>query len=615
MMFKPLTCSVFLSFLVAACPTCFAQHSVARQWNELLLDAIRVDTPRPTVHARNLFHTSAAIYDGWAAYDSTALGYFGREKLTAADVAAARHEAISYAAHRVLSSRFAASPGAATSLASFDAKMDEFGYERNFTSTVGDSPAALGNRIAEQVIQAGLADGSNEQNNYASPPGYYLPVNPPLDVTSSGTTLIDKNRWQPLTVQGNTQQFLTPHWKEVTGFAQTRRGTGPFIDAGPVPLLGGPADADFKRAASDVIRYSSTLDPNSGTTINISPSVVGNHLLGTNVGSGHPVNPSTGLPYPPNVVRLGDWGRVLSEFWADGPNSETPPGHWNTILNGVSDHPDLEKRIGGVGPIVSDLEWDAKAYFALNGAVHDSAIVAWDNKEVYDYVRPISMVRHMGGLGQSSDPGLPRYHADGLLLEPGLIELISIETTAAGQRHENLAGHEGEIAIMAWQGHPDAPNGIGGVGWIPAEDWLPYQAENFVTPPFAGFISGHSTFSRASAEVLAAITSDEYFPGGIGEFAFHAGDYLNFEDGPSQDITLQWATFFDAADEAGLSRLYGGIHVEADDLLGRIVGSDIGTDAYALASKYFEGVPEPAGSNLMIAALVLFSVVRRKKTL
>lgn len=304
--------------------------------------------------------------------------------------------------------------------------------------------------------------------------------------------------------------------------------------------------------------------------------------------------------------------RIWSEFWADGPNSETPPGHWNTILNGVSDHPNLIKRIGGVGPVVSDLEWDAKAYFALNGAVHDSAIVAWDNKVAYDYVRPISMVHYMGGLGQSSDANLPSYHTDGLPLEPGLIELIGSETTATGQRHENLAGHEGEIAIMAWQGHPDNADGIGGVGWILAEDWLPYQAKNFVTPPFAGFISGHSTFSRASAEVLAAITGDEYFPGGIGEFAFDAGAYLKFEDGPSQNITLQWATYFDASDEAGLSRLYGGIHVQADDFRGRIVGSEIGVDAYALASQYFEGVPEPAASTLMLVAFALIGVIRRK---
>jgi len=49
-------------------------RSVARVWDEALLDAIRRDVPAPTVHARNLFHTSAAMWDAWAAYDPQADG-------------------------------------------------------------------------------------------------------------------------------------------------------------------------------------------------------------------------------------------------------------------------------------------------------------------------------------------------------------------------------------------------------------------------------------------------------------------------------------------------------------------------------------------------------------
>ena len=52
-------------------------------------------------------------------------------------------------------------------------------------------------------------------------------------------------------------------------------------------------------------------------------------------------------------------------------------------------------------------------------------------------------------------------------------------------------------------------------------------------------------------------------------------------------MTLQWATYYDAADEAGISRLYGGIHVPADDFAGRIMGSRIGKDAYARALEVF----------------------------
>ena len=60
---------------------------------------------------------------------------------------------------------------------------------------------------------------------------------------------------------------------------------------------------------------------------------MGNNTLGTNDGTGHAVNPVTGQPYAPQIVPQADFGRVLAEFWADGPHSETPPGHWNVIAN------------------------------------------------------------------------------------------------------------------------------------------------------------------------------------------------------------------------------------------------------------------------------------------
>jgi len=109
-----------------------------------------------------------------------------------------------------------------------------------------------------------------------------------------------------------------------------------------------------------------------------------------------------------------------------------------------------------------------------------------------------------------------------------------------------------------------------------------------VTPAFAGYVSGHSTFSRAGAEVLTAMTGDSFFPGGLGEWTV-AADSLEFEAGPAQPVTLQWATYADAADEAGRSRLYGGIHVWADDLPARQIGFDVGRDAWALAEQHFDG--------------------------
>jgi hypothetical protein len=121
--------------------------SVARRWDEATLDAIRRALPNPPLHARNLFHTSAAMWDAWAAYEPTASGYFLNEKHTASDVAAAREEAMSYAAYRVLTERYMKATGGSDSLSEFDDVMDSLCYPLTVTTTQGDSPAAVGKRI------------------------------------------------------------------------------------------------------------------------------------------------------------------------------------------------------------------------------------------------------------------------------------------------------------------------------------------------------------------------------------------------------------------------------------------------------------------------------------
>ena len=143
-------------------------------------------------------------------------------------------------------------------------------------------------------------------------------------------------------------------------------------------------------------------------------------------------------------------------------------------------------------------------------------------------------------------------------------------------------------------GEPAAPaTQTSGVRWLRAVEWAPYQKKTFVTPAFAGFTSGHSTFSRAAAEVLTRFTGSAFVPGGLGEFHARAGEYLTFEDGPSVDVHVQWATYYDAADMAGQSRLWGGIHVQADDFMGRMTGSQVGIGAWQLATRYFDGTAVP----------------------
>src|SRR5437762_6202550 len=271
------------------------------------------------------------------------------------------------------------------------------------------------------------------------------------------------------------------------GYARPRSQESLQIEPGQPPI-GTPANAAYKQAAVDVIRRSAELDPADGQTIDIGLDGLGNNPLGTNDGHGYTVNPLTGQAYAPERVLQADFARVLAEFWADGPNSETPPGHWNVIANTVSDSPGLASRIGPGA--ASRLRWDVKLYFALNGSVHDAAIAAWGIKRAYQSVRPISMIRYLAGQGQSSNRSLPSYDPEGVPLVPGLTELITPESSAPGQRHAALADHVGEIAIRAWRGSPKDAGQTSGVGWILGSRWVPYQKPTFVTPAFPGWVSG-----------------------------------------------------------------------------------------------------------------------------
>ncbi|HHM21716.1 MAG TPA: T9SS type A sorting domain-containing protein [Bacteroidetes bacterium] len=618
-----------------------AQHSIARQWNEKVLDAIRGDFARPTVHARNLFHTSMAMYDAWAAYDTLADTYLLGKTVhgytcpfdgvpVPTDVEAARREAISFGVYRLLRHRFLTSPSAFELFTDIDFFMASLGYDTDNTSVdypSGD-PAALGNYIAQQIINYGLQDGSNEQFGYQNL--YYEPVNPPLIMAQPGNPdIIDMNRWQPLTldifidqsgnpIPFNTPDFLSPEWGQVTPFSlkeeEATTYTRDFFDyivyhdPGPPAYLDttmtGGVSEEYKWGYTLVAVWSSHLHPSDSVMWDISPGSIGNidvsqyptdiaglrnfyNLMeGGDPGLGHDLNPATGQPYEPQIVPRADYARVLAEFWADGPDSETPPGHWFTILNYVNDNPLLVKKFGGQGPVLNNLEWDVKSYLMLGGGMHDVAIASWGIKGWYDYIRPVSAIRGMAEFGQSSDPNLPSYHPGGIHLVPGVVEVVMPGDPLQGASGE----HVGKIKLKAWRGPDyiaDPLTDDAGVGWILAENWWPYQRPSFVTPPFAGYVSGHSTYSRAAAEILTALTGDPFFPGGMGEFHCPKNEFLVFEDGPSVDLTLQWATYRDASDQCSLSRIWGGIHPPVDDMPGRLIGIKIGLEAFDKAEKIF----------------------------
>lgn len=631
-----------------------SEDNIAHLWNEQVLEGIRNDFARPTVHARNLLHTSVAMFDCWTAYDNGPTEQFFLGKTwagfecpfegvsipsTASAVQAAREQAISYAMYRMISHRFANSPDGEITMFNINSLMAQLGYDIGFTSTdyVNDGPKALGNYVAAQLIAFGLQDGSNEADGYVA--DCYEPINPNILPEMPGNpNVVDPNHWQPIELtlfidqSGNAStavpSFVGPEWGEVVPFA---------LDSADLELLerdgclyhvwknpGNPVYLDSTSVASGlddlwkwnftmVSVWSSHLDPTDGVIWDISPGNMGsdgsfvtepgnfaefyNFFEGGGLHPGHEVNPYTGEPYEPQFVPRGDYARCLAEFWADGPDSETPPGHWFTLLNDIMGYPEFQYRWRGQGPVIDELEFTVKAYLALAGAMHDCAVATWSVKGYHDYARPVSAIRYMAERGQSSDTTLANYHPAGLPLIPGYVEVVE-EGDPLAQFNPDAVG---EIKVLAWRG-PDYVEvpfiDEAGVGWILAKNWWPYQRPSFVTPPFAGYVSGHSTFSRAAAEVLTLLTGSEYFPGGLGSWPVVMNQFLVFEDGPSMSFELQWATYYDAANESALSRMWGGIHPPMDDGRGRQIGVEVGIQAFHCAEGYaFPEWAEGCGGN------------------
>jgi hypothetical protein len=446
-----------------------AGANVVLRWNDALLDAVRMTRMGPPITARALAIVHTAVYDAWTPYTEAAVPtQLGPPRRPQSErTLANKSEATSYAAYRALLDLFPSQK------ASFDnLMMNGLGYDPADTSTKGSSPSAIGNLAAERVLDTRLYDGSNQANGYADTTNY-LPVNTP-------DQLNDPNRWQPLRVpngQGgyNVQKFLAPHWGQVRPFGLASGSELRNVVAG---MLKSYPDKHYVDQHSEVLQISADLDGRKKT---------------------------------------------IAEYWADGPASETPPGHWNLIAQYVSQRDS------------HDLDRDVKLYVVLNNTLMDCAIAAWDVKRYYDTVRPISAIRFL----------------------------------YAGKK------------VRAWGG-PGA-----GTRTIDGATWHPYQPATFVTPPFAEFISGHSTFSRAAAEVLKSFT-------GRGEYGDSwtqpAGASL-IEPGvtPSTPVRLSWETFTGAAEEAGMSRLFSGIHTSDGNVGGLKLGEEVAKRAWSKAQTYFNG--------------------------
>ena len=474
-----------LLILIGALPWAVSA-SVVSDWNKVALAEVRLAKQGPPVVARSLAIAHTCMYDAWASYNDKALGAVVGNTLrrpTAQRNEANRKEAISHAAYGCLRNVF---PAGETRLR---AALTAMGYNPDNQSVDPSTPAGLGNSVALAVIASRRNDGSNQYGDLA--PGAYkdytgyaaqngpLPYCMPQMLVCAPLVIQDEYKWQPLYNNlGVLQSFIAPHWDKVKPFAMT--SADQFDDLPGVksmPSIQRDNPVRYRNNVDLVLKYSRELTPER---------------------------------------------KLLVEYWADGPESEFPPGHWGLFAQHVSDRD--KNSIGK----------DAKMFFVMHNASFDAGIAAWHLKRKFEGVRPITAVRFFKQ-GQS---------------------------------------------IMAWGG-PGRP-----VEAIQGEKWIAYNPGSNPTPAFPGYVSGHSTFSSASATVLQLFTGSDRFDYKVTIPA----NFGRVEPGvPAVPTVISYKKFSDAVYDAGMSRLYGGIHFKDDNTAGQLVGNAVGQLAYAKAKTLFKG--------------------------
>lgn len=416
------------------------------------------------------------------------------------------------------------------------------------------SSANIGVTMGNALVASRSNDGSNQSNGYADTTGY-TPVN-------SSTNVVDITRWTPETVpiddaSGPVQSALHPHWGGVTTFGTA--SSTQFLPPAPQPFLL-DSNATANLAAKTITRA-------NGTVIPISKALIGVDINPAFISQAEEV-----VAFSASLGRAnGDEQKLIAEFWEDPSGTPYPPGTWMFFGQKIAES------------TTPDLDADIPLFFGTGNAVMDAGIATWQAKYDYEYTRPVRAIRELGELGLIGD--------------------------------ENA---EGEYEIDAYTGPAN------GTQTILANEFDTYQTpDGDVSPPFPEFTSGHSAFSAAAATLFGLLTGSDDFVLGDGttglSVTFDPGD-SRFEPGltPSTAVTLTWDTFLDAADEAGLSRLYGGIHFEEGDLFGRDLGVAVGESVFERTQFFLNGgtaaIPEPGVAILLLLSVSALSVKRSKRS-
>ncbi len=354
------------------------------QWNNAALQAIGATATGPTIGARALAIAHTSMYDAWATYDTNAV------PTQSNGIPRQKGDKNGASATQALS--FAAYRALVDLFPSqtsvFNAVMSTLGYNPADTSTDINTPTGVGNVAAQAILTYRHQDGSNQLGDASGSSGPYS------DYTGYTPTLGNPDHWQPI----GTQKFLTPQWGLVKPFALS--SANQFRPSGPIPFSSTQA---FAAQVNDALSLS---------------------------------------------AGLNDTSKVIAEYWADGPKSVTPPGHWDLLSQFV-----LAQYVSK--KYSHTLNNDVMLFFALTNAIFDASIACWECKRYYDSCRPVSAV------------------------------------------HTLYTGTQ----ITAWGGPGKGTQTFDGGLW-----------QSYIkTPAFPEYVSGHSTFSAAGAYILSGATGSDTF--------------------------------------------------------------------------------------------------------
>ncbi len=495
-------------------------------WDRAAQQAVINTALGPTIGSRAYGMVHTAMFDAWAAYDPVAIATQLGDDLQ-------RPEPEITEANKIEAMSYAAYRVLADLFPSeveiFNGLMAELGLDPNNTTTDTATAAGIGNVSAAELLDFRRVDGSNQLGD--DPRGNGEPYS---DISgyqpvNSADQRVDIERWTPERVPINAEPGEEDRIQQFL--------TPQWGDVTPFALDSGEqfrpvAPQPFLLVDGEVDLEAKTITLADGSVVEISKDLIGTII-----------NPDF-IEQAEEIVdisaNLTDEQKMVAEFWEDGGGTSFPPGTWMTFGQFVSARDD------------NTLDEDAQLFFTLGNAVFDAGIATWEAKRFYDYVRPVRAIRDLGALGLIGTVGM-----------------------------DELTGEEGFV-IEAWGG-PKL-----GTRTILAENFLTYQTpDSDPSPPFAEYTSGHSAFSAAGAEILKLFTDSDQFGASV---TFEPGS-SRFEPDvtPTDPVTLEWETFSDASDEAGISRIYGGIHFEKGDNNGRTLGRQVGAAVFDQAQFFING--------------------------